>query len=228
MMRIFIGYDDRQPVAYNVLQFSIISRASQPVTITPLVLGQLPIQRRGLTPFTYSRFLVPWLCGFEGTALFLDVDMLVLSDVAQLFDLAGASAVQVVKHKTRFEWPSVMLFNCAHADNRCLTPEYVETANNDALLGMGWTNAIGELPADWNHLVMYDPPKAAKLVHFTAGIPCFPETKELGYATEWMNELKAAMNARPWSVLMGSSVHAKPVLERLKAKPASSDAGKSR
>jgi hypothetical protein len=217
-MRIFIGYDDRQPVAYNVLQYSIMSRATKPVSITPLVIGQLPIKRTGLTPFTYSRFLVPWLCGFQGTALFLDIDMLVLSDIAQLFDLADGSAVQVVKHEARFEWPSVMLFNCAHPDHRCLTPEYVETTDNKTLFGLGWTSNIGDLPADWNHLVMYDPPKPAKLLHYTAGLPCFPETKELGYAAEWMNELKAAMNARPWSVLMGNSVHAKPVLERLKAR----------
>lgn len=225
MMRVFIGYDDRQPVAYNVLQYSIMARASRPIAITPLVIGQLPIKRSGLTPFTFSRFLVPWLCNFEGTALFLDIDMLVLSDIAQLFDMTDGSAVQVVKNRVKFEWASVMLFNCAHPDHRRLTPEYVETAESKDLLGLGWTTAIGELPAEWNHLVMYDPPKPAKLVHYTAGIPCFPETRELGYGPEWMKELKAAMNARPWSVLMANSVHAKPVLERLRAKPPQTGSG---
>ena len=75
MLRVFIGYDDRQPVAYNVLQFSIATRSSRPVTITPLIINQLPIKRTGLTPFTFSRFLVPWLCDYQGTALFLDIDM---------------------------------------------------------------------------------------------------------------------------------------------------------
>jgi hypothetical protein len=54
-------------------------------------------------------------------------------------------------------------------------------------------------------------------VHYTAGIPCFPETKDLGYGAEWMNELKTAMAAKSWHTLMARSIHAKPVIERLKA-----------
>ncbi len=214
MLRVFIGYDDRQPVAYNVLQFSIATRSSRPVAITPLIISQLPIKRSGLTPFTFSRFLVPWLCDFQGVALFLDIDMLVLGDIAELFDMIDDNAIMVSKNRLKFEWASVMLFNCGHPDNRVLTPEYVETAEN--LHSISWTAGVGNLPSEWNHLVMYDEPKPAKLVHYTAGIPCFPETKDLGYGPEWMNELKTAMAAKSWHTLMARSVHAKPVLERLK------------
>jgi hypothetical protein len=178
------------------------------------VIQQLPIKRTGLTPFTYSRFLVPQLCNFEGWALFLDLDMLVQGDIAELFDLADEnSAVMVVKNGARFEWASVILFNCGHPDNRKLTPEYLETA--EGLHGIAWTDKIGALPPEWNHLVMYDPPKPAKLLHYTAGMPCYPETKDLGYANEWMTELKQMTMIVPWAQLMGNSVHAKPVLERL-------------
>lgn len=206
-LRIFIGFDPRQPVAYTTLQHSILTRASRPVAITPLVIEQLPIKRAGVTPFSYSRFLVPWLCDFEGSALFLDVDILVLADIVELFGMLDGSAVMVSKNRLRFEWASVMLFNCAHPENRILTPEHVESAEN--LHQIGWTNAIGELPGEWNHLVMYDPPKPAKLVHYTAGIPCFPETKDLGYAEEWLAAVKAATSAKPWRVLMRNTVHAK-------------------
>jgi len=213
-MRIFIGYDHRQPIAYNVLQHSILSRASRPVSITPLVLKQLPITRQGLTPFTFSRFLVPWLCKYEGVALFLDLDMLVLADIAELFDLYDERhAVMVCTSLDRFEWASVMLFNCAHPDNRVLTPDFVQT--NERLHGIGWTREVGVLPPEWNHLVMYQDPKPAKLVHYTAGIPIYPETKDLGYEAEWTREAKAAMSAQPWRVHMGRSVHYKPVMERL-------------
>lgn len=58
-LRIFIGYDHRQAVAYNVLQFSLYRRSSRPLAISPLVLPTLPMKRQGLTPFTFSRFLVP-------------------------------------------------------------------------------------------------------------------------------------------------------------------------
>lgn len=67
MIRVFIGYDPRQPLAYNVMQHSIARHSSVPVAITPLILDQLPITRRGLTEFTYSRFLVPALCDFKGS-----------------------------------------------------------------------------------------------------------------------------------------------------------------
>lgn len=214
MLRVFIGYDDRQPVAYTVLQHSILRRASRPVAITPLVIGQLPIRRSGLTPFSYSRFLVPWLCDFEGVALFLDADMLVLADIAELFAMIDDNAVLVVKHRMKFEWPSVMLFNCGHPDNRILSPEYVESSAE--LLSMNWTGKIGCLPEEWNHLVTYDEPKPAKLRHFTAGVPYFMETKDLGYGPEWTEELKTAMMALSWLDIMGRSVHAEPVAERPK------------
>ncbi len=41
MIRIFIGFDPREAVAYNVLAHAIQARASQPVTIAPLMLSQL-------------------------------------------------------------------------------------------------------------------------------------------------------------------------------------------
>ena len=59
MLRIFVGIDERQPVAYHVLVSSIQRRSSRPVAITPLLIHQLPIKRQGLTTFTFSRYLVP-------------------------------------------------------------------------------------------------------------------------------------------------------------------------
>lgn len=208
MLKVFIGYDARQPVSYNVLQHSIISRSSQPVSITPLVLNQLPLKRQGLTPFTYSRFLVPYLNGFEGWALFLDADMLVLDDIAKLFEMADDRySVMVVKNEHRFEWSSVMLFNCAKC--KILQPAYIETADN--LHGLGWANPdeIGGLPEEWNHLVGYDKPRDdAKLVHYTQGTPCFIETNTCEYADAWNQDYKRANYACAWSDLMGGSVHA--------------------
>ena len=215
-LRIFIGWDHRQPVSYTVLQQSIIENAKRPVQITPLVLDTLPIKRQGLTPFTFSRFLVPWLCDYRGWALFLDVDMLVRADVGELFDMADPKyAVMVSKNELRFEWASAMLMNCERC--RQLTPEYVEMT--PALHKLAWLQEddIGELPAEWNHLVGYDEPKEAKLVHFTQGIPFYQETANTEYAMEWRQVLERATESVPWFALMGQSIHAKPVHERLTA-----------
>lgn len=220
MRKIFIGYDPRQRVSYNVLQQSIIEKASQPVAITPLVIESLPLKRQGLTPFTFSRFLVPHLCNYEGTALFLDADMLLNDDIINLFNArVPGKAVCVVKNPLSFEWASVMLFDCAHPSNRILSPEYIETA--EKLHSLSWLKEgeIGELPPEWNHLVGYDAPRHdARLVHFTQGIPAFPEVAGCEYSLEWKNVANLVMTTRPWSVLMGGSVHAKPVLEKLHAK----------
>lgn len=208
MLKIFIGYDPRQPISYNVLQYSIISKSSIPTSITPLVIEQLPITRTGLTPFTFSRFLVPYLCNYQGWALFLDADMLLTTDIAELFALRNEyCAVMLVKNKLRFEWPSLMLFNCEKC--RILTPEYIENPNND-LFSFDWLdkNEIGDLPATWNHLVGYDEPRPeAKLIHFTRGMPCYAETKNCEHAETWKKQHVAANQIAPLQELMGNSVH---------------------
>ena len=218
-IRVFIGYDTREAVAFSVLSHSIHARASSPVSITPLALTQLrgvfgrdtnPLQS---TQFSFSRFLTPYLCDYAGWAVFTDCDMLVLDDIAQLWSLRDERyAVQVVKHvhvpkedvkflgavQTRYEkknWSSVMLMNCA----RCtaLTPEYVNRASGLELHQFKWLagdHLIGELPRKWNHLVGYDAPRSdASLVHFTIGGPYFEEYRGCEYAAEWFAERDAML-----------------------------------
>src|SRR5512139_962324 len=106
MIRVFIGFDPRETAAYNVLQFSIHARSTRPVSIAALYLAQLgglmtrerhPLQS---TDFSFSRFLTPYLSGFEGWSIFMDCDMLVLDDIARLYDLRDDRyAVMVVKHE---------------------------------------------------------------------------------------------------------------------------------
>lgn len=210
-LRVFIGFDERQPISYNLLQHSIVRRASKPVTISPLVLDTLPITRFGLTPFTYTRFLVPWLCDYRGWALFLDCDFLCLTDIADLFDLAdekhAVMAAEFGDSALRFERASVMLFNCGHPDNLTLTPAHIETAKKGTLID--WTDNIGPLDKFWNHLVGYDEPRPdAGLVHFTQGVPAYAETADCEYSDLWRQELRTMNSTVPWLQLMGGSVHA--------------------
>jgi lipopolysaccharide biosynthesis glycosyltransferase len=218
VLRIFIGYDERQSVAYNVCRYSIERRSSVPVAITPLKLDTLPLKREGLTRFTFSRFLVPWLCNYEGRAIFMDSDFLCLGDVAELAaetdkfgrmfgQPAENKAVYVSKNEHRFEWASMILFDCEA--NMILTPEYVSTA--EKLHHLSWLpeDRVGDLPREWNHLVGYDQPRTdAKAVHFTQGLPIFPETEGSEYAEQWRAEHKAMNSTLPWQETMGSSVHA--------------------
>jgi hypothetical protein len=219
MIRIFVGYDSREAAAFSVLSHSIHVRASQPVSVAPLMLSQLKDvhtrERNALqsSDFSFTRFLTPWLCDFQGWAVFMDCDMLVLDDIANLWNLRDERyAVQVVKHhhvpkedvkflgekQSKYEkknWSSVMLMNCA----RCtaLTPEYVNTASGLELHQFKWLASdelIGAIPPKWNHLVGYDAPRDdASLVHFTVGGPYFPEYRDCEYAREWFAEKEAML-----------------------------------
>jgi hypothetical protein len=221
-IRVFIGYDSREAVAFDVLAHSIQRNASHPVSITPVRLEQLEgIFRRERNPlqsteFSFSRFLTPYLCDYRGWAIFMDCDMLVRDDIANLWKLRDERyAVQVVKHQhvpkeetkflgavqTKYEkknWSSVMLLNCAKCT--ALTPDYVNSASGLELHQFKWLandQLIGELPDRWNHLVGFDPPRAdASLVHFTIGGPYFDEYKDCEYSREWFAE-RDAMVALP-------------------------------
>lgn len=215
-LRVFIGFEPRQHVAFQVLAHSIWMHASKPVEIVRLELRHLaPFNRRGLTDFTYSRFLVPYLCDYTGMAVFLDSDILLRGDIHELVALAceQPAQVSVVPHARRFERPSVMVFH----NHACtvLTPEYVGNPDNNPLM-LEWAKYVGELPAEWNHLVGYDAPNPdTKLVHFTQGIPCWPETKSCEFAEEWNLALMNSVSSVSFEALMGNSVHVASVKERL-------------
>lgn len=208
-LRVFIGRDPRQPIAYNVLADSLVRHASRPVAITALSLKTLPIKRRGLTEFTFSRFLVPYLCGYEGKALFLDADMVVTADIAELFATEmGHHQVLVNKEQARFEWPSAMLFDCSAC--MMLTPEYIDNPRNQ-LFDFAWAEngAIGSFDPAWNHLCGYCQPRLdAKLYHFTRGVPVWRETRGLPEDAVFHDAFKHMNSTCSYQELMGQSVHA--------------------
>lgn len=216
-LRIFIGYDRRQPLAFTVCAHSILRQATRRVTIEPLILDWMPMQRRGLTDFTYTRWLVPWLCDYQGDALFLDPDAIARGDLTEIPRLADpAMAATVVKGRLRFEWASLVYFQCSSGPCRALTPEYVADEKNQPA-SFAWCpeDRLGSLPAEWNHLVLYDEPNpAAKYIHYTAGIPCWPETARSESAPLWHEEAQHALETVSWDALMGKSVH-RPAVEGL-------------
>ena len=95
MFKIFIGYDPNEVVAYHVLAHSIIRRASAPVSITPLARPHMTkffARERGpldSTDFSISRFLVPYLSDYTGYSLYMDCDMLCLTDITSLWSEIG-------------------------------------------------------------------------------------------------------------------------------------------
>jgi hypothetical protein len=179
-LRVFIGWDSREPIAYDVARHSLLKRASIPVTVTPIKVEELRkegVYRRETDPlasteFTYTRFLTPWLAGYRDWALFCDCDFLWLGDIGGLTGyMDPAKAVFCVQHDytpkettkmdgvvqtsyPRKNWSSLMLMNCDHPAVKTLTPEVVNTQTGAYLHRMQWVDdqQLGALPVEWNWL----------------------------------------------------------------------------
>jgi lipopolysaccharide biosynthesis glycosyltransferase len=209
-IKLIIGFDQRESIAYHTFTQSIIEKCSVPVMFIPLAMNTLKGYKETHTDksndFIYSRFLTPYLCNFKGWAIFADGDMICQADIKELWDLMDESkALQVVKHdyKTKAQkkylgninedypkknWSSMILWNCSHPKHKILTPEFIASQTGKYLHRFSWLdeNEIGELPKEWNWLAIeYPENKNAKLIHYTLGTPCFKEYKESDMADIW-------------------------------------------
>jgi len=235
---VFVGFDSREAVTAEVLKHSILKRTNSPVNIQYLKHREL--RAKGLfrrkwsvdaltgewiddndtkkfsTEFSHTRFLVPALMHYKGWALFLDSDMIFLSDIKKLFDHCDDKyAVMCVKHihkpkpgemkmdgrqqqsYHRKNWSSFVLFNCGHPSNRCLTPEAVSFMTGSDLHAFAWLkreSEIGSLPTTYNFIPGVSPkmpPQSGGMpdvIHYTDGGPWFAECQEIPYGGKWTEE----------------------------------------
>jgi lipopolysaccharide biosynthesis glycosyltransferase len=179
-LRIFVGWDSREDIAYQVCKRSIENHTSIPVDIRPI--KQFELRGQGVytrqrdqlssTEFSFTRFLTPYLAGYTGWAVFVDCDFLFRGDIAGLLDYAdGAKACFVVKHDywpletvkmdnqpqhryPRKNWSSFMFINCAHPQVKILTPNVVNAQTGMYLHRFEWLEdgVMGSLPSAWNYL----------------------------------------------------------------------------
>ena len=215
--RVFIGYDSREDIAYRVAARSLLDTSSIPLEIIPIVQGDL--RRRGIhnrdkdplssTEFSFTRFLTPYLCDYQGWALFVDCDFLFRKDIAQILDYTDTDkAVLVVKHdytpkeSTKMDgcvqhpypkknWSSCILWNAGAEECRSLTPEVIDIQSGMYLHQFKWIpdpSRIGSLPITFNYLegvyTAEDEPDPIA-VHFTRGGPWFPQWQHVDFNTEW-------------------------------------------
>lgn len=233
---IWIGFDPRQAAAFSVCRESARYRLTKPMPISGLVLRDLqdegvywrPTEGRSgtegqilwdtisdwpmSTEFAISRFFVPHLMGYQGWALFMDSDMLVIGNLSRVFEQSDTSkAVYCVKHDytpsssqkmdgqrqaayPRKNWSSFMLFNCAHPSNRRLNVQTLNERTGRDLHRFCWLedDEIGELDPGWNWLVGEQPePQKLKVIHYTNGGPWFHAYADVPYADLWRSELNA-------------------------------------
>ena len=234
---VFIGYDGREAVASDVCKRSILKRTKSKTSIK--YLKHRDLRNAGLfsrtwvtvgstgdwidavdgkpfsTEFSHTRFLVPHLMKYKGWALFMDSDMLFMSDIKRLFELCDDKyAAMCVKHHHkpplgaikmdgreqinyyRKNWSSFVLWNCAHPANAGVTMERVSSMRGADLHAFKWLadDLIGELPYTYNFISGVSPRLPLEkngrpdVIHFTDGGPWFPECPDVPYGDLWLDE----------------------------------------
>ncbi len=218
-LKIFIGYDPKEAVAFHVLSHSLLERSSKPISIVPINLRNLKNlysrqhDQRQSNEFSFSRFLVPYLCNYEGFGVYMDCDMLALGDISTVLnDIDENHAVSVVKHDyeskvkvkylgnkqysyPRKNWSSFIVWNCAHPSNNGVNPDFIGDADAATLHRFLWLKdeEIGELSIKWNWLVgEYDnPTDDIKVLHWTLGGPYFDDYSNTEFSDEWRKEFES-------------------------------------
>ena len=187
--KIFIGYDSKQEEASKVCEYSIrkhLKKYPSIYEIHHLKTDELQqkgyywnTSRKASTEFSYTRFLVPYLCDYQGLGMFVDSDFIFTTDLHYLFtkiefnELYDERSVWLTQHEpyvpkqdTKFygqkqealpmkNWSSMMVFNCGHADCKNLNPMNVNNRSPQWLHRFEWTekNRIGHIPFMWNWLI---------------------------------------------------------------------------
>ena len=216
-LKIYVGYDSREDIAWQVCRHSILRHTSGDVEIYPLkqtTLRELGLYTRdadkAATEFSITRFLTPYLGAHEGWSIFVDCDFLISRDITEIFDLLDDSkALYCVHHDytpanavkmdgqaqttyPRKNWSSFMAFNGAHPNVKALTPAVVNSESPAFLHRFTWLedDMIGELPLEWNFLEgEYPKPDQQPIcVHYTNGGPWFAEWQDVDYGAEWRAE----------------------------------------
>lgn len=166
---IYIGWTADNAIAAEVCKHSILRRASQGINIVFLkqedvadICQKIPNENQ--SPHLYTRFLLPYLQGYQGTAIYIDSSLIVLDDICKLFttvDLNTALARVDVSAEinSSYDYSEIdsmlMVINCAHPFNSVLNAEFINFTNLDNLLKFRWlpNDVIVNLAQSWNCLV---------------------------------------------------------------------------
>ena len=106
-IRVFVGYDSREDIAYRVCKHSILNTTTQYAKVERLV--QKDLRKAGIytrevdqlasTEFTFTRFLIPHLMNFKGWALFVDCDFVFKDDIKKLWDQRDVASPKINNKK---------------------------------------------------------------------------------------------------------------------------------
>jgi hypothetical protein len=172
------------------------------------------IMRGWATPFSAFRWAVPYACNFQGKAIYLDVDMIAMADIGELWQQPiPAGACMLTKDEKH---SCVILFDCARA--RSALPSFDALRRTEGLYRNVRRNigaSAARFAGNWNCLdgekyaSLADPD--VKLIHFTK-VETQPHLK-------WALPRLRAQGLRHWNGLAVEQPHARadvrPLVDQL-------------
>ncbi|MEE4678862.1 glycosyltransferase [Pseudomonas alliivorans] len=219
VIRVYVGVDRSQLLAVPVLEYSIKRHTTARVEVIPML--DLPVPepkdpRNGQrTGFSFSRFCIPKLAGYEGKAIYMDADMLVFQDIRKLWKLPFNGAKILIQEEVKFadvtmakenapkerkKQCAVMLLDCARLDwdvNEIVQGMDDGRYSYDQLMSglcILPEREVGYgVPFEWNSLEHYD--SGTCLIHYTdMGTQPWASTRNSnGYL--WFDEVRRMLKA---------------------------------
>lgn len=201
-IRVYIGTEEMQALPTAVCKWSILSRSKAEFEFQELKDIPIKLNIPMHTGFSFYRFAIPEKCGYAGRSIYLDADMVVLSDLSDLYTTEmGEKGVLSKPVPDIKAWDtSVMLLDCGklkHWDiqrwaklvNMGVVP-YKQTIVG----GEGAPNHrdFGDLDPSWNSWDVCD--ANTKLIHYTRvgtqpwRVPGHP------FAHVFLKEMKSALD----------------------------------
>lgn len=173
MIRVYVGASEAQWLPFKVLEHSIKSKSTANVEVFSLDTWSYRVPKvpfKTGTPFSLQRFLIPSVCDYKWQGVYLDSDMLVLSDISELAglpfgeadvlsppkDKRGAQFAVMVIQCDRLKWDIDQLVKRVAANGK----GYKELMTLKGIAKVSQT-----VPPRWNHLDKLRPD--TKLLHYT-------------------------------------------------------------
>ena len=186
-IRVFIGTGPGMEEACDVLCTSIMENTKSPDRIQISIMDAWGEQKEWrwwhgqpdprddemwgkgywVTPFTLFRYAIPHVCDFEGYAIYLDADMIVLGDICQLYEFREAGK-WVIAANPNGDCVSVIDCSCVANDGQWPPFDKLKGghANKHDMRRLVSPYLMPKIPETWNSCDLYEPNRS-QLVHFT-------------------------------------------------------------
>ncbi len=212
-VRVYVGVDRSQMVGFEVLKYSILKHTNRSAAVYPMLNLGLPepedkrqVQRTG---FSFSRFAIPELAGYQGKAIYMDADMQVFTDIGKLWDTPFSEKKMLIQEglpeahtrmagskipRKRIKQCSVSLLDCnklqwdASDIIAGLNGKYTYKELMSDLCILDESEIGYEIPFEWNSLEHWDSNTCN--IHYTDmnTQPWVSARNKFGWV--WFNEVK--------------------------------------